>query len=100
MDNEDRLAGVACAGLDEIRYPREPIPEGTRSDDCETTTMKKSIEHLTEKPGSKRTITIEQNKVIPAIPRMIDPIWGFGIRLPEAVTLLNQNLQRLVVRGN
>jgi hypothetical protein len=76
------------------------MPGGTLTDDGETTPLKKPLEELTEKPAAKPVAKTERNKVIPAILRTIDPRRGLWSKVAKTVTLINQNVHRLAVRGN
>jgi hypothetical protein len=76
QDNEERMEGVDCGGLDQGRHARQLMPGGTLTDDGETTPMKKPVEELATKPAAKPATKTEGNKIIPATPRTIDPTRG------------------------
>jgi hypothetical protein len=72
---------VDCRGLDQSSHASQLMPEGPRSDDGETTPMKKPVEELTTKPGAKPATRRERNKVIPGTPHMINPTGGLWLKV-------------------
>jgi hypothetical protein len=64
QDNEKRMEGVDCGGLDQRRHTPQLMPGGTLTDAGETTPMKKPVEELTERPAAKPATKTERNKVI------------------------------------
>jgi hypothetical protein len=76
QDNQERMEGVDCGGLDQSRHAPQLMPGGTLTDDGETTSMKKPVEELTENPAANPVTKTERNKVIPATPRMLYPTRG------------------------
>jgi hypothetical protein len=49
QDNEERMEGVDCGGLDQSRHAPQLLPGGTLTDDGETIPTKKPVEGLTDK---------------------------------------------------
>jgi hypothetical protein len=82
-DNEERMEGVGCGGLDQRRHAPQLMPGGILADVGETTLTGKPAQAQQNKTVAKPTTKAERNKISPATPRTIDPPRGWWSKVAQ-----------------